>query len=63
MSGAGDRPAERGGRLACRRVCEGERGQDGLAESAATCRASSSIRAVKVSMSAPEVTGRHWEGA
>ena len=54
MSGAGDRPSERDGRLACRRVREGERAREGPAESAATCRASSSMRAVKVQISAPD---------
>ena len=53
LSGAGDRPAGRGERLACR-VCDGERGREGLVESAATCRASSSIRAVKVPISSPD---------
>ena len=42
MSGAVDRPSERDGRLASRRVREGERARDGPAESTATCRASSS---------------------
>jgi hypothetical protein len=36
MSGTGDRAAERDGRLACRRVCEGDRGREGLAICAAT---------------------------
>jgi len=54
MPGAGDRPAGRDERLACRRVCDGECGQEGLVETAATCRASSSIRAVKVQMSSPD---------
>jgi len=62
MSGAGDRAAERDGRLTCRRVCEGERGRKGLAVSAATCLASSSIRAVKVWMSAFDVATRSLEG-
>ena len=54
MSGAGDCPSERDGRLACRRVREGECGREGLAESAATCQASLSMWAVKVQMSAPD---------
>ena len=52
MSEAGDRAAERDGRLACCHVREG--GRERLAESAATCRASSSIWAVRVLMSASD---------
>jgi len=62
MSGAGDRPSERDGRLACRRVDEGERGREGFAESAATCRASSSMWAVKVWMSASDEATRAAQG-
>ena len=47
ISGFGDRPAGRDERLECRRVCDGESGREALAESAATCRASSSARVVK----------------
>ena len=52
MSEAVDRPAERDERLACGRVRDGERGREAFAASAATCRVSSSMRAVKVHMSA-----------
>jgi hypothetical protein len=52
MPGAGDRAAERDGRLACCRVCDGKRGREWLAESAVTCRASSSIWSIKVLKSA-----------
>ena len=51
MSGAGKCPAERKDRLEYRRVRNGERSREALAESAATCRASSSIRAVKLLVS------------
>jgi hypothetical protein len=54
MSGAGDRPEERDGGFACRRVCEGDRGRDGYSEYAATPRAGSSIRAFKLLMSASD---------
>jgi hypothetical protein len=56
MSEAGDRPAERDEHLACCRVCAGERRRDGLTESVATCRASSSMREVKVLISPGEET-------
>jgi hypothetical protein len=56
MSEAGDHPAEHDERLACCRVCAGGRGRDGLAESAATCRASSPMRAGKVLISPGEET-------
>ena len=62
MSGTGDRPAERDGHLACRRVCEGERRREGLAVSAATCRASSSIRVIKVWISASDEATRATQG-
>ena len=62
MSGAGDRVAERDRRLACRRVCEGERGREGLAVSAATRRVSSSIRADKEWMSASDEATRATQG-
>jgi hypothetical protein len=52
MPEAGDRPAERDERLACGRVCDGECGGETFVVSAATCRVSSSMRAVKVQMSA-----------
>jgi hypothetical protein len=54
MSGAGECPAERIDRLAYRCVCNGERGQEVLAEIAATCRAILSIRAVKLLMSSQD---------
>ena len=50
----GDQPTERDERLACRRVCDGERGREALAGSAATCRASSSMRTVKALMPTPD---------
>ena len=53
-SGAADGPAEHDERLASCRVCDGERGQEGLAESAATYRGSSSILVVKVLISSPD---------
>jgi hypothetical protein len=56
MSGADDRPGDRNERLACRRLCDGERGREGLEETVATCRASSSIRAVKILISPGEDT-------
>ena len=56
MSGACDRPAERDGRLACCRVCEGGRGREWPAESAATCQASSSIRSVVLKSALDDAT-------
>jgi len=52
MSETRERPAENDERLACGRVRDGERGRWAFAASAATCRVSSSMRAVKVQMSA-----------
>jgi hypothetical protein len=52
MSEASDRPAECDERLACGCDRDGERGQEAFAASVATCRVSSSRRAVKVQMSA-----------
>jgi hypothetical protein len=54
MSGAGDCPAERDERLACHRVCGGERGREALVESVATCQTSSSIWVLKLLMSTPD---------
>jgi hypothetical protein len=54
MSCAGDRPGGRDVRLPCNRGCDDEREQEGLAESTAACRASSSTQAVKVQMSSPD---------
>jgi hypothetical protein len=62
MSGTGDRDTERDGRLACCRVCDVERGREWLAESAAICRASSSIRPVKVLKSASDDATRATHG-
>ena len=62
MAGAGDRPAGRGERLVCRRVCDGERGRQELVESAATCRATSSIWMDKVQMSSPDNDTRATQG-
>jgi hypothetical protein len=62
MPGAGDHPAERDERLACHRVCDVEGGREGLEESAATCRASSLIRAVKILISTGEDTPVTQEG-
>ena len=62
MSEAGDRPAERDERLACGRGRDGKRGREVFAASAATCRVSSSMRGVKVHMSAlDDDTGRQEE--
>jgi hypothetical protein len=36
------------------RVCDSERGREGLVESAATCRASSSVGAVRILKSTPD---------
>jgi hypothetical protein len=60
MSGVGDRAAERDGCLAC--VCAGEYGREWLAESASTCRASSSIRSVKVPKSDDAIRATHGGG-
>ena len=62
MSGDADPPAGRNERLACRRFCDGESGREGPVESAATCRASSSIRAFKVQMSSPDEDSRATQG-
>jgi len=62
MSGAVDRPAEREERLQCRRVCDGECGREAFTESAATSRASSSIREVEVLMSSPDEVKRATQG-
>jgi len=62
VSGAEDCPAGRGECLAFRRVSDGERGREGFEESAATCRAGSSIRAIKVQMSSPDEDTRSTQG-
>jgi hypothetical protein len=55
ISKAGDHPAERDERLACRRVCDGEQGPRGA-------RGSSSILAVKILISSPPEDTRATEG-
>ena len=61
MSGAGDRAAEREGRLACC-VRESESGRKRLAESATTCRTSSSMRTVKILISVSDNATRATHG-
>jgi len=61
MSRVDDRPVGPDER-ACRRVCDGERGREAIAASAATCRANSSIRAVNVKMSSLDEDTRATQG-